>query len=204
MKKTTLIKTPIFVLLALLSFDVFAQTSNEGMLYISDGTQFSTVERLNNKISGQFYNDGEAFIYSHFNNDGTVDFYQNTGMSRFIGSAEQNISGKSISYLYDAYFNNSSNSIPFKLSGSVIINGTSDFEEGIIDNDNFGGTITFNIEGNHTNTSDYSHVDGPVNKLGDNEFTFPIGDGGFYRFGGISGPTNATSSFEGKFYFENS
>ncbi len=202
--KKTLIKTPIFVLLALLSFGVFAQTANEGMLYISDGTQFSTVERLNNKISGQFYNDGEAFIYSHFNNDGTLDFYQNTGMTRFIGSADQNISGNSISYLFDAYFNNNSNSIPFKLSGSVVINGTADFEEGIVDNDNFGGTITFNVEGNHSNTSDYSHVDGPVNKLGDNEFTFPIGDGGFYRFGGISGPANATSNFEGKFYFENS
>ena len=51
-----------------------AQTSNEGMLYISDDTKFSTVERLNNKSSGSFYNDGEAFIYSHFNNDGILDF----------------------------------------------------------------------------------------------------------------------------------
>lgn len=204
MKKSTIIKTPIFVLLAILSVGVFAQTANEGMLYISDGTQFSTMERLNNKISGQFYNDGEAFIYSHFNNDGTLDFYQNTGMTRFIGSSEQNISGNNIGYLYNAYFNNTSNSIPFQLSGSVEINGTADFEEGIVDNDNFGGTITFNTNANHINTSDYSHVDGPVNKLGDKEFTFPIGDGGFYRFGGISGPANAATNFEGKFFFENS
>lgn len=204
MKKTTLIKTPIFVLLALLSVGVIAQTANEGMLYISDDTQFSTVERLNNKSSGLFYNDGEAFIYSHFNNDGTLDFYQNTGMTRFIGSSDQNISGNSMSYLYDAYFNNTSNSIPFQLSGSVEINGTADFEEGIVDNDNFGGNITFNSNADHINTSDYSHVDGLVNKLGDKEFIFPIGDGGFYRFGGISAPANEATNFEGKFYFDNS
>jgi len=181
-----------------------AQTSNEGMLYISDGTQFSTLERLNNKATGQFYNDGEAFIYSHFNNDGILDFYQNTGMTRFVGNSDQTISGSNSSFLYDAYFNNNSNAVPFQLAGMVEISGTADFDEGIVDNDNFGGTLTFNTDANHINTSDYSHVDGPVNKLGDNEFTFPIGDGGFYRFGGISGPTNASSNFEGKFYFENS
>jgi gliding motility-associated-like protein len=181
-----------------------AQTSNEGMLYISDGTQFSTLERLNNKAPGQFYNDGEAFIYSHFNNDGTLDFYQNTGMTRFVGNSDQTISGSNSSFLYDAYFNNTSNAVPFQLAGMVEISGTVDFDEGIVDNDNFGGTLTFNTDANHINTSDYSHVDGPVNKLGDNEFTFPIGDGGYYRFGGISGPTNAASNFEGKFYFENS
>lgn len=198
-------KTYLYIsTLLLLTFNMMAQTSNEGMLYVSEATEFSTVERFDNLATGSFYNDGEAFIYSHFNNDGTLDFYQNTGMTRFIGAADQNISGNNTSYLYDAYFNNTSNTVPFKLSGSVEISGSADFYEGIIDNDNFGGSISFNTNADHTNTSDYSHVDGPVNKLGDTEFTFPIGDGGYYRFGGISAPTNADTNFEGKFYFENS
>jgi gliding motility-associated-like protein len=201
MKKTFLY---ISALMLFIFNDLNAQTSNEGMLYINSNTQFSTVERLNNKTSGQFYNDGEAFIYSHFNNDGTLDFYQNTGITRFIGTADQIISGANTSYLYNAYFKNTSNSVPFHLSGSVEISGTADFQEGVVDNDNFGGNIIFNTNANHTNTSDYSHVDGPVNKLGDQEFTFPIGDGGYYRFGGISAPTNTDTNFEGKFYFENS
>jgi len=181
-----------------------AQTSNEGTLYVAENTQFSTVERFNNLSTGSFYNDGDAFIYSHFHNDGILDFYQNTGLTRFIGTTEQNISGTQISYLYDVLFNNNSSLEPFRLSGAMNISGTSNFYDGIVDNDNFGGQITFNTHANHINTSDASHVDGPVNKYGDQEFTFPIGDGGYYRFGGISAPSSSSALFEGKFYFENS
>ncbi|WP_310992125.1 gliding motility-associated C-terminal domain-containing protein [Aequorivita marina] len=187
----------------LLSIGMTAQTSNQGMLYVSEGTQFSTVERFDNLVSGSFFNDGDAFIYSHFNNDGIVDFYQNTGLTRFIGRSNQSISGTKVSYLYDTYFNNTSNTVPFEVSGSINISGEADLYSGILDNDNFGGEITFNTEAYHINTSDYSHVDGYVNKVGENEFTFPIGDGGYYRFAGISAPENESALFEAKFYFEN-
>ncbi|MDW5289142.1 gliding motility-associated C-terminal domain-containing protein [Formosa sp. PL04] len=181
-----------------------AQTVNEGMLYVGEGTAFSTVERFDNLSSGAFYNDGETFIYSHFNNDGVLDFYENTGVTNFMGTANQNVSGTQISYLYNVLFNNSSNLNPFHLSGEINISGTTDFYDGIVDNDNYGGQITFNTNGSHVNTSDNSHVDGSVNKFGDLEFTFPIGDGGYYRFAGISAPGESSALFDGKFYFENS
>lgn len=190
--------------LLLLTFNMMAQTSNEGMLYISEGTKFSTVERLNNLATGSFYNDGEVFVYSDFNNDGILDFYQNTGLTRFIGLANQVISGTNVSYLYNVYFNNNSNTIPFQVSGTIDISGKADLYDGIVDNDNFGGEITFNTNASHINTSDDSHVDGSVNKIGTTDFVFPIGDGGYYRFGGISAPANSDAIFEGKFYFENS
>ncbi|OBX25390.1 gliding motility-associated-like protein [Gelidibacter algens] len=185
-------------------YKTHAQTSNEGMLYVSENTQFSTVERFDNLTTGSFYNDGDTYMYSHFNNDGTLDFYQNTGLTRFIGSSYQAISGSKISYLYDVYFNNTSNTVPFQLSGNVNISGESDFYIGIIDSDNFGGEITFNTNGYHINTSDNSYVDGPVNKMGEGEFVFPIGDAGYYRFANMSDPENAAAFFKGKFYFENS
>ena len=192
-------------IILVLSFGTLkAQTSNEGMLYISEDTKFSTVERLDNLATGQLYNDGDAFIYSHFNNDGVLDFYQNTGLTRFIGKTFQTISGSKTSYLYNVYFNNVSNTVPFQLAGQIDISGVSDFYEGIVDNDNFGGEISFNYDAGHINTSDKSHVDGQVNKLGKKAFTFPIGDGGYYRFGGISAPSNSEAIFKGKFYFENS
>ena len=188
----------------LFTFTSLAQTSNQGTLYVSDGTEFSVVERFDNLDSGSFFNDGDVYIYSHFNNDGIIDFYQNTGLTRFIGRSNQTLSGTKVSYLYDAYFNNTSNTVPFEVSGSIDISGEADLYSGILDNDNFGGEITFNTEAFHINTSDYSHVDGPVNKLGNREFTYPIGDGGFYRFAGISAPSNTAAIFEGKFFFENS
>ena len=183
---------------------VLAQTINEGILYISENTQFSTVARLDNHNQGILNNDGEAFIYNDFNNDGTLDFYQNTGVTNFFGSENQTISGDQVSYFYNVVFDNSSNPNPFQLSGEINISGTSNFITGIVDNDNFEGQITFNTDASHINTSDLSHVDGLVNKFGDKEFIFPIGDGGYYRFAGISAPENASALFKAKFYYENS
>ncbi len=199
-------KTQVLFISALLffAFHITAQTSNEGMLYIGEATQFSTVETLDNLETGTLYNDGEAFIYSHFNNDGVLDFYQETGITRFIGTADQILSGSKPGFLHNVYFNNTSSSVPFLLTGIIDINGDANFYEGIVDNDNFGGEITFRNRATHSNTSDRSHVDGPVNKLGNSEFIFPIGDGGYYRFGGISAPENSQANFKGKFYFENS
>lgn len=188
----------------LITAGINAQTSNQGMLYISEGTQFSTVETLDNVETGEIYNDGESFIYSHFNNDGIFDFYQETGITRFIGGADQILSGTNTSYLQNVYFNNRSTRAPFLLTGLVDINGMADFYEGVLDNRNFGGKISFRSNANHTNTSDRSHVNGTVNKLGNTDFNFPIGDAGFYRFGGISAPSNTETTFKGTFYFKNS
>ena len=199
--KKSLLYISVFLLFA---FNMMAQTNNEGALYVSEATQFSTVGSFNNLSTGTFYNDGDTFIYSHFNNDGVLDFLQNTGLTRFVGKSNQLISGTQVSYLYDVYFNNTSNRVPFQLSGDVHISGESDFYNGIVDNDNFGGELTFNTDAYHINTSDDSHVDGPVYKYGNKEFAFPIGDGGYYRLDGISAPGNAASLFESKFYFENS
>src|SRR5690554_1054610 len=122
----------ISILVLLIFSAMKAQTSNEGTLYISENTQFSTVERFDNLSTGTFYNDGDAFIYSHFNNDGILDFLQNTGLTRFIGKSNQQISGSQVSYLYDVYFNNTSNPVPFQLSGSINVSGETDFYDGIV------------------------------------------------------------------------
>ncbi len=200
MKKTLLHISAFLVF----SCSMMAQTTNEGMLYISEGTQFSTLESLDNLETGKLYNDGEAFIYSHLNNDGVFDFYQETGTTLFIGTADQILSGTNTSYLQNVFFNNRSTRVPFLLTGLVDINGMANFNEGILDNRNFGGEISFRNNANHTNTSDRSHVDGAVKKLGNTRFTFPIGDGGYYRSGGISAPSNSESIFKGTFHFENS
>lgn len=190
--------------LLLFSTALFAQTSNQGVLYVAEGTQFSTVEAMDNLEDGQFLNDGETFLYSHLNNDGIIDFYQETGITRFIGSEDQVISGAQTSYLYDAHFFNRSAPAPFLLTGAINVFGMADFEEGIVDNRNFGGSFAFGNNAFHHNTSDYSHVDGTVDKLGATDFIYPIGHKNYYRFAGISAPATEGSVFKGTYFFENS
>ncbi|MBX2896414.1 MAG: hypothetical protein KF763_13275 [Cyclobacteriaceae bacterium] len=51
-----------------------------------------------------------------------------------------------------------------------------------------------------TGGSNASHVDGPVRKTGTNAFSFPTGDGGFYRPISISAPSNAAHFFTAEYF----
>ena len=200
-----LIQSKAFAVLLMIfvAINSFGQTTNEGVLYISPNTEFSTEADLNNKRSGAFYNDGEAFIYADFNNAGEVNFYQDSGITRFIGSEVQEISGAQPSSFYNVFFRNSSSDIPFHLYGGINVYGEADFNRGIVDVDNYSGSFLFETNGSHRNTSDLSHVDGFVEKYGDTDFIFPIGDKGYYRFAGIS-EMPSSNIYSAKYHLENS
>jgi len=193
----------LFLFIGFLSSS-FAQTTNSGMLYVDENTQFSVVNNFQNQDSGKFYNDGETFIYRNFRNEGVVNFYGNTGLTRFTGQVPQELSGNQDSYLYNAEFNNSSEDAPFHLSGALTIEGESNFFLGIVDNDNYGGSIFFGENANYINASDDSHVDGRVGHYGAGDFIYPIGDAGFYRYAGTSELTNDATIVESKYFLENS
>lgn len=179
-----------------------AQTVNTGDLTISPETIFSTVSDFDNTSTGSFINDGDVYVYANWNNDGVVDFMGDTGLTRYIGDNIQTLSGSQFCYLYNALFDNASSQLAFNLSGAISIANESDFEMGIVDNDNYGGTFQFEIDADHNYTSDDSHVDGPVVKVGDDAFIYPIGDRGYYRFAGISSPDVESHIFTGKYFFE--
>ncbi|MEE3998740.1 gliding motility-associated C-terminal domain-containing protein [Tenacibaculum sp. FZY0031] len=181
-----------------------AQTTNVGMFVVNTNTTFSTLEDLNNTTTGQFYNDGDSYIYANFNNDGTVDFF-NRGLTRFVSfNTVQNITGNSVSYLYNVLFSNSVSESPFNLYGTISIANESNYNLGIVNNDDYGGKFIFEQDGYHINTSNSSHVDGTVLKEGNTDFVFPIGDKGYFRHASISAPQLLTDSYDGKYFLENS
>lgn len=198
-------KQQMLLMLALLPLAITAQTVNTGTLHIAPNTEFSTVQTFNNHNGASVINDGEAFIYSHFINNGSVDFTPGLqGLTRFTGTAVQELSGGNISYFYDVEFNNpASNTASFELSSEISITNNANFSQGIVKNDDFGGTFTFEPGANHTGAFDGSHVDGHVQKFGDNSFTYPIGDAQYFRYAAISAPDNNTDLFTAKYFFEN-
>ena len=192
---------PIFFLIACTAG---GQTVNNGMLYVSPNTQISTVAPLNNSSRGKIYNDGQLFIYSHLDNQGEYDFYQPNGSTLFFGTAPQQLSGESPVYLSNVSFQNYSASNPFHLSGILNIEGQADFMQGILDNRNYGGKIIFESNAHHTSASHLSHVDGSVTKVGHEYFIFPIGDGSYYRFAGISSPSQMPVQYNATYFLQNS
>lgn len=180
----------------------FGQTVNTGDLYVTPGTTISTVGNFDNTATGVLINDGVAIVYANWRNDGVVDFSGTTGTTNFIGTVPQNITGTNFSYFYNTLFDNNASQPAFNLAGKISVANESEFTQGIVNNDVGGGTFLFEDNGTHVMTSDDSHVDGPVVKMGNSSFEYPIGDGGYFRYAGISGPDEVTDMFTSKYFFE--
>lgn len=204
------ILTRCSLILVLFGTKTVAQTTNSGEMSILPGTIVSTGFDFNNTIDGTLTNDGEFFVYANFNNDGLVTFTSGqNGYTRFQGTAVQTISGTSpaeFSKFYDVLFNNNTAQPAFHLSGDISISGTSDFMQGIVKNDDFGGLMVYENQAGHFNTDNDSHVDGYVQKNGNEEFLYPIGDASFFRYAKIlpTSPNTSSDAFTGKYFFENS
>ncbi|GMQ29610.1 T9SS type A sorting domain-containing protein [Algoriphagus confluentis] len=65
------------------------------------------------------------------------------------------------------------------LAVPLLVNVFGDFSNGIL-NTSLSNLLTFDNGATSSGMSDASHVDGPVRKIGNQAFTFPTGDGGFF------------------------
>jgi gliding motility-associated-like protein len=165
----------------------------------------TVVSDFNNKDLGEYKNDGEVLLRANFNNDGITTFNpSNNGYTRFEGFLTQKITGTIPSEFKDLLFFNTNTQPAFHLSGDIIIFGNSEFNQGVVNNDDFGGSISFENDADHSNTWNGSHVDGEVIKNGSTDFIYPIGDKNLYRYARISAPAEIASTFSGKYFFENS
>lgn len=186
-----------------------AQTVNTGDLSVRPGTEVSTYFDFKNETTGNVLNDGDFYFYGHYHNEGLFSYTTNstTGYVVFEGlmNGMQNISGASPSSFYDVLFNKSGGQHSFHLTNDIENQGTVNFMNGVVlmDKEN-GGAFVFLKGANHINTADRSHVRGEVTKDGDETFKYPIGDGGYYRFAGISAPSHVAETYTGEYFLENS
>ena len=205
MKKAKLYFSLVLIILFNCNSNSQTKTHNEGLL--SNIGISGTISEIDNHTTGTITNDGELNVYNHYNNDGIVTYTNGitTGNTKMNGSLGfQKISGSAPLKWYDCEFDNIIVQPAFHLSNEIKINGSADFSNGIVDDDNFGGLVVFENLSNYTNVNDQSHVDGYVLKNGNENFKFPIGDLQQYRYASISAPSNATDAFSGKYFLENS
>lgn len=195
----------LFLVLIRTAFAQNAQTVNEGLLHVNPNTLVSVEWNFDNKNSGDYENNGEVIFKGHFNNNGIVTFDpQFQGYTRFEGLLNQDLTGTAPSDFYDVLFNNTTPQPAFRLHSAIYIAGEADFNKGIVQSDDFGGSFTFEKNATHTHTSNTSHVDGEVTKNGNEGFLYPIGDKGFFRYAAISASGDNNGSFDAHYLFENS
>ncbi|MDN3707550.1 gliding motility-associated C-terminal domain-containing protein [Myroides ceti] len=184
-------------------------TVNKGGLYIKPNTVIATYFDFSNKGTGNVINDGEFYFYGDYNNEGLFSFTTNqrTGYVVFEGSNKtiQSISGDSPSMFYDVLFNKAGGAYSFDLTNDISSQGKVNLLNGVVlMNKEQGGAFIFLKGATHINTSDKSHVDGEVSKQGNDNFRYPIGNGGYYRYAQISAPAAEADHYTGEYFLKNS
>ncbi len=131
-----------------------------------------------------------------FYNDGI--FYERIGQLVFGGVIPQYFYSVAGEYtVYNLTVNNAAGlylDMPMTITNSVTFTNGKIYTSGI-------NLLTFNAGTTVIGVSNNSYVDGPVKKIGNNAFTFPVGKNSMYRSISISAPSVATDEFTAEYFF---
>jgi hypothetical protein len=121
----------------------------------------------------------------------------------YIQTLPKNIGGGTDDFSYqNVTINNTKVSSPqIVLNGTVSIYGTLTLVKGIIRSD-LSNSLTIENGASVTGASSLSYIYGPLKKIGNQAFTFDIGNTQYYKPIIMSAPTNPTDGFVAQ-YFEN-
>ncbi|MDM1361471.1 gliding motility-associated C-terminal domain-containing protein [Myroides marinus] len=178
---------------------------NQGKISVAEGGVMSTIYDFDNTAEGYVKNDGTVYYYSNFNNDNIYDHSNNAKGSKAVfthfenGTGAQKITGNQLSNFYDVVLDNSTKEMAFDLKNEMNVRGSVDFKDGIIKVDSLKGMLTFHQGAKALKPTDNSHAEGYVEKIGSEEFQYPKGDKGLYRYARITAPEHVKDAYEGKY-----
>ena len=157
--------------------------------------QFHTVAIESNKTLNHVLPQN-IFISGNFNNNG--NFLAQTNNSVFNGNQSQFISGLNTSNFYNLVISNSSN-MGIYLDTSIFVAGNLNLIDSYVFS-SLSDKITLLDNATSSEGSDSSFVNGPITKVGNDLFTFPLGKNGEWRRLKMSAPANILSSFSAEYF----
>lgn len=194
----------------MISGAAYSQINNQGVFSVLPNTKVSMEMNFENRTEGQVLNNGTIYYFKDFLNDGLYIFDSQLKKSYAVfqpstGKTEKQIlSGRAQSHFYDVLFNNPTSNTAFELQNDMSVAGIANFKSGVIQMDSLNGALVFEKGAQAINVSDISHVDGQVEKVGNEAFVFPIGNQNFYRPATISAPSQIKDAILAKYYLRNS
>lgn len=190
------------------------KVTNQGIMYVSPSSVLSIVNDFDNTTNGDVTADGTIYFYANFNNDNDFNTgndlkIHNTDKSARVvfskledNGVSQIISGDGVTYFQDLVLDSDIVSDAFILQNELNIKGNTEFKNGIVKVDSLTRSmITFHQGATVKKVSDNSHVDGLMEKIGNEGFTFPSGNKGKFRRARISAPPSVKDVFVEQYYF---
>ncbi|MCC6818062.1 MAG: hypothetical protein IT245_04120, partial [Bacteroidia bacterium] len=180
--------------------NIFNSSSSLWRLANVTGDDFNGNVDFRENSSGQLepaYNGNNTFAgdISTDNSNSVISFGNSNGFVIIDGNSFQNLVGNTArTPIIKRLTLNTSGILYLNLTNLSITTSVS-FTSGYIQTSN-GNELIFQDGAFFTGAKHTSHVDGPVIKIGDDAFIFPVGDGAFYAPIEISAPANTSDAFE--------
>jgi len=190
-------KRPLYSLGLLLCCNLIqAQTNvtNTGTLYISTSSDILHVTGdFTNNSGSALTNNGNLYVKQNLSNSQSA-MAVGTGTLYLNGTSAQTVSGSQPFKTYNFVSNNSSG---ITLNNNLSVSGTHTFTSGLITTSATPNYLIYEAGSSYSGDADTKHVNGWVKKIGNTNFTFPVGDNTYER--NIALNISASSEFNVKY-----
>lgn len=171
-------KTILIVLLAnVLSINAQDGIQNNGALRIHPGGIFSGWSNFTNTSSANLVNNGTSYLKAHVINE-EAGMASGSGTTYLNGSNNQQINGAAIFRVNNLLTDNGTG---FTVNNDISIAGSHTFVAGVILTSASPNYVVYETGSTYSSSSNSRHVNGRIKKIGNTNFTFPVGDGTYER-----------------------
>ena len=190
-------KNQLFILgLLLFGKTILGQTglTNTGTLYISNSSDILHITGdFTNNAGSSLTNNGNLYVKGNLTNNqfsmavGTGTLFLNGASAQFVSGSEK----------FKTYNLNTNNSSGITLNNDLSLSGAHTFSSGLITTSSTPKYLIYEAGSSYSGDNDSKHVNGWVKKIGNTNFTFPVGDNTFERTIGLN--ISASSEFNVKY-----
>ena len=177
MKKTIWFLILYFLIIPLANAQ--ADLYNTGILYLSNSsdTLYINGNFTNTSSTTTFSNNGVIQVKQNLVND-QASMTVGTGILFLNGSVAQIIGGAQVFKTYNLVTNNTAG---ITLNNNLSVSGTHTYTAGMITTSATPNYLIYEAGSSYTGSSDSRHVNGWVKKIGNTNFSFPVGNAAYER-----------------------
>jgi len=151
--------------------------NNTGNLQIHSGAFVSGFANFTNAATATFINNGRFYLTANITNNQAL-MNAGSGTLYLNGSATQTVNG---SQPLKTFNFETDNNAGITLNNNLSVGGLHTFTNGIITTSATPNYLIYEAGSSYTNSNDSRHVNGWVKKLGNTNFTFPVGTAVYER-----------------------
>jgi hypothetical protein len=151
--------------------------TNNGNFQIHPGASITGFGAFTNTASGAMVNNGSFYIKGNITSDQS-SMSPGSGTLYLNGSSAQTVNGSQVLKTYNLV---SDNTTGITLNNNLSVSGTHTFTNGLITTSSTPNYLIYESGSSYSGSNDSRHINGWVKKIGNTNFTFPVGNNTYER-----------------------